>query len=193
MKRTIKGEPFAFPTPVFIVASYNEDMTPNAMNAAWAGASVSNPPCITVSIQKPRKSYDNIAKTKEFTVNIPNEKYIKEADYFGMVSGHKTAKFEDTKLTAVKAEYVNAPYIEEFPINIECRVKQITEIGTHFIIIGEILNVIANEECFNENGKVTLENSGAVVYDPISRKYHKVSDTIGKAFSIGKEFINNSK
>ena len=189
MKKQICGDPFAFPTPIFIVATYSEDGTPNAMNAAWAGVSVSKPACITVSIQKVRKTYENIMNLQEFTINIPSKKYIKESDYFGMISGYKSNKFAATGLTAIKAENVNAPYIEEFPVNIECKVKNVTEVGTHFVIIGEIVNVIADEECFNEKGKVTLESVDTIIFDPINRAYHEIGTVVGKAFSIGKEFI----
>ncbi len=190
MKIKIEGNKFAFPTPIFIVSTYNEDGTPNAMNAAWAGVGVSNPPCITVSIQKTRKTYENIMNLNEFVVNIPSKEFIIEADYFGLSTGFKTNKFDDTGLNAVKAQNVNAPYIEEFPINIECKVINVTEIGSHFIIIGEVNGAQANEECFNESGKVDFENSAQIVFDPINLAYHEVGKNIGKSFSIGKEFIN---
>ncbi len=188
MKKKITGEPFAFPTPIFIVATYNEDGSPNAMNAAWAGVSVSKPPCLTVSLQGQRKTYENIKRTGEFTVNIPNKKTMKEADYFGMISGHKTNKFADTGLTATKAEFVDAPFIEEFPVCFECKVREITEIGTHCIIIGEILNSMADESLFNENGKASLENADGFIFDPVTLTYLNVGEVVGKAFSIGREF-----
>ncbi len=189
MKKTITGEPFAFPTPIFIIGTYDQDGTPNAMNAAWAGVSVSAPPCVTVSVRKERKTYENIQELKEFTVNIPNKSVLKEADYFGMISGHKAQKFEAVGLTAVKAEHVNAPYIEEFPVNFECKVVETTEIGSHIIIIGEILNAMADEGCFNENGKVTLHGSGAVAFDPTTRNYHEIGEVAARAFSYGKDLL----
>ena len=179
--------PFAFPTPVFIIGTYDENGNPNVMNAAWGGICNSIPPCINISVRKERLTYQNLMSSNCFTINLPSEQYAKEADYFGIASGSKENKFEKTKLTPIKGEKVNAPYISEFPIAIECEVKEIFELDSHVQFIGDIKNIIADEECFDENGKLDIQKAHLIAYDPSSSTYYKIGDKVGKAFSIGKE------
>jgi flavin reductase (DIM6/NTAB) family NADH-FMN oxidoreductase RutF len=188
MKKNIGAKEMVFPTPVFIVGTYCEDGKPNAMNVAWGGICSSTPPCIAISIRKQRCTYDNILKRKAFTINIPSEKYIKEADYFGLISGKKADKIKDSGLTPVKGEKVDAPYIKEFPINIECKVIDTNQIGEHIQIIGEILDVKVDQDYIKENGIVDMEAIKPLTYDPASSSYYSIGNYIDKAFSAGKFF-----
>ena len=186
MKKSIGAKTIVFPTPVFIVGSYCEDGKANAMNAAWGGICSSEPPCVAVSVRKQRCTYDNILKTKAFTVNIPSVERIKEADYFGIASGKNVDKFQATGLTPVKSEQVNAPYIKEFPLVLECKLIDVHQIGVHTQFIGEIVDVKVDEDCVNENGMPDITKVNPMLFDPSASTYHAIGDMLGKAFSIGK-------
>ncbi len=188
-KKNIKAQPFAFPTPVYIVGTYSEDKVPNAMNVAWGGVTSSSPPTLSISLRAVRQTYKNILKTKSFTVNLANETLIKESDYFGLISGAKEDKFAKTNLTPIQSDFVNAPYIEEFPISIECEVVDIVEIGSHFQVIGKIVNIIVDEELLDEAGEISIEKANLLLFEPISNNYFSTGEIAGKAFNIGKEFL----
>ena len=133
MKKSLGAQTIVYPTPVFIVGSYDKNNKPNAMAVAWGGICCSSPPCVAVSLRAATYSHGNIMAKKAFTVNIPSEKYVKECDYFGIASGRNKNKFGATGLTAVKSDIVDAPYIKEFPLVLECRAardhKQALELG----------------------------------------------------------------
>ncbi len=148
MKMSLGIGPLIFPTPAWVVGTYDKEGKPNAMTTAWGGICCSKPPCVGVSLQKIRYSYENIMARKAFTVNVPSETYVKEVDYFGVVSGRKVDKFAATGLTPVKSNLVDAPYIEEFPLVLECRVIHTIEIGLHTQFIGEIMDIKAEESVF---------------------------------------------
>ena len=113
MKQSIGAKTIAFPTPTWVVGTYDMNGKPNVMTAAWGGICCSNPPCISVSLRKATYSYAGIVENKAFTVSIPSEDYVKEADYFGIASGRDENKFESTSLTPVRSELVPAPYMGE--------------------------------------------------------------------------------
>ncbi|HEY3423923.1 MAG TPA: flavin reductase family protein, partial [Negativicutes bacterium] len=120
MKKSLGAHTFAMPSPVWVVGTYGENGEPNIMTAAWGSICCSVPPCVAVSLQKVRASYDNILKHKAFTISVPSQEHLVEADYVGIDSGKKVDKFSTTKLTPVRSELVNAPYVQEFPLVLEC-------------------------------------------------------------------------
>lgn len=183
MKKSLGAKTIAYPTPVFIVCTYDNDNKPNAMVAAWGGICCSNPPCLTVSLRKATYSYGNLMEKKAYTVCIPSEKYLKEADYFGMVSGRDEDKFAKTGLTPVKSDLVDAPYIKEFPLIIECKVIQTVEIGLHTQFIGEIVDVKAEEDVLTD-GKPDIEKISPLIYAPEGRAYYGVGKKLGEAFKV---------
>ncbi|HOE69105.1 MAG TPA: flavin reductase family protein [Candidatus Omnitrophota bacterium] len=187
MKRSLGAKTILFPAPVLIICSYDANGAPNAMNAAWGGIACSEPPAITVSVREPRKTYENIMAQRAFTVCIPSEKYIREADYVGIVSGKKEDKFKATGLTAVKADKVNAPYIQEFPLTVECRLMQTVRLGSHTQFIGEVLDVKADESVLNAKGFPDVEKMKAFMFDPATGSYYGAGKFLGQAFSIGKK------
>lgn len=189
MKTSIGAKDIVFPTPVFIVATYCEDGSPNAMNVAWGGICSSNPPCIAISIREQRCTYENIIRRNAFTINIPSEQYAKEADYFGIVSGKTVDKFEASGLTPVKSDFVDAPYIKEFPLNIECKVIDVFKIGEHTQFIGKIMDIKVDEDCTGINGLPDIEKIKPMLYDPAAIQYNAVGKVVEKAFSAGKEII----
>ena len=144
-KISLGANSFAPITPVWVVGTYDHAGKPNAMTAAWAGVCCSKPPCVYVSLRKATYTYDNLVGRKAFTVSFPSEAYVKEADYFGMASGRDSDKFAVTKLTPVKSDLVDAPYVGEFPGVLECKVINVVEIGLHTMFIGEVLDVKADK------------------------------------------------
>jgi flavin reductase (DIM6/NTAB) family NADH-FMN oxidoreductase RutF len=185
MKKSIGAKTFAMPTPVWVVGSYGENGEPNIMTAAWGGICSSAPPCVTVSLQKPRASYDNILKHKAFTVSIPSQKFISEADYAGIASGRDTDKFAVASLTPVKSDLVDAPYVQEFPLILECRLLQTVEVGIHTLFIGEIVDVKADETVLGDNGLPVLGKVDPFSFSPSERVYYGMGENIGQAFSVG--------
>jgi len=186
VKKSLGAKTLVYPTPVFIVGTYDQEGKPNAMTAAWGGICCSSPPCVAIALQKVRYSYENLVVKKAFTVNIPSEKFAREADYFGIVTGRKEEKFAKTGLTAVKSELVDAPYIKEFPLNLECKVIQVIEIGLHTQFIGEILDVKIDES-LQVNEQPIIEKIKPMLYAPDNSSYYGVGEYIGRAFSIGKD------
>lgn len=116
MKLALPPQPILLPSPVLVVGTYGPEGKPNIMTAAWGGIACSKPPCVSVSLREATLTYHNIIQAGAFTVNIPSERYFKEADYVGMMSGRDCDKFEDTRLTPTRSKLVNAPIVEEFPM-----------------------------------------------------------------------------
>ncbi len=188
MKKSLGAKTIVYPTPVFIVGTYDENEEPDVMAAAWGGISCSNPPCVSISLQKHRYTLKNINERKAFTISIPSEEYVAEADYFGIVSGKDENKFEKTGLTPVKSELVDAPYVEEFPLVLECKAINTLDLGMHVQITGEILDVKLDEKAATDTGKPDIEKIKPFTYDPAAISYHAVGENLGRAFNLGKKF-----
>jgi flavin reductase (DIM6/NTAB) family NADH-FMN oxidoreductase RutF len=186
MKKSLGAKTLIYPTPVWIVGSYDKDGKPNAMTIAWGGICCSKPPCVAIALRKATYTYGNVMEKKAFTLNVPSEQYAKEADYFGIVSGKNIDKFSATKLTPVRSELVDAPFILEFPLVLECKVIHTFEIGLHTQFIGEILDVKSEESMLGENGKPDIRKIMPILFVPDALTYHKAGEYIGDAFSIGK-------
>jgi len=178
---------FAPVTPVWVVGTYDHDGRPNVMTAAWAGICCSKPPCVYVSLRKATYTYGNLMERKAFTISFPSEAYVKEVDYFGLVSGRECDKLSTTKLTPVKSDVVDAPYVKEFPVVLECKIIKVVEIGLHTEFIGEILDVKAQQTVLNENKIPDVEKVKPLVCSLANMSYRKVGENAGKSFSIGKE------
>jgi len=186
MKRSLGAKVLASPTPVWVVGTYDREGKPNVMAAAWAGICCSSPPCVTVSLRKATYSYDAILERKAFTISIPSEHHAVDADYFGIASGRDVNKFEATRLTAVRSEFVNAPYVGEFPLVLECSLLQVHEIDLHTMFIGEIKDVKADESVLGAHGLLDILKVKPFIFDPGSKTYYRVGEPVGRAFSIGK-------
>lgn len=186
MKKSLGAKTLLYPTPVLVIGTYDSNGRANAMTASWGGICCSTPPCIAVSIRKATYTYGNLMEKEAFTVNIPSEDQIKAADYFGMVSGKNEDKFKAVRLTPVKGELVNAPYIEEFHLVIECRLAQSIELGSHTQFIGEVMAVRADESVLGEGEVPDVEKLRPVIFTPVSRNYYGIGRFVGKAFSVGK-------
>ena len=194
MKQSLGVKPLAFPTPVWCIGTYDKTGKPNVMTAAWAGICCSKPPCVTVSLRKATYSYGNIMEKKAYTVSIPSEKYACEADFFGIASGRDLNKFERSGLTPVRSEIVEAPYVGEFPMVLECKMVHSYEIGLHTYFVGEILDVKADENVLNQKtGLPDMEKIKPILFGPEIRTYHGVGALIGSAFDIGMDLYRGEK
>ena len=188
MKKDLGAKTILFPTPVLVVATYDAAGKPNAMTAAWGGICCSDPPCVTVSLRKATYTYDSLTARKAYTVNIPGKAQAKEADYIGLASGRDEDKFASTGLTPVKSAFVDAPYIEEFPVSLECKIVHIADLGLHTLFVGEVLNAKVDAALVEEGGLPMIEQVMPLLFAPNSRNYYTVGEEVGKAFSIGKAF-----
>jgi flavin reductase (DIM6/NTAB) family NADH-FMN oxidoreductase RutF len=188
MKLTLPAQTILLPSPVLIIGTYSPDGKPNIMNAAWGGIASSKPPCISVSLREATLSYHNIKQTEAFTVNIPSEKFLKEADYVGIVSGREHDKFSETGLTAEKSKLVNAPIVKEFPYALECKLIEQIDLGLHTMFIGEILGMVADSEVLNTKQIPDIEKVRPMIFGSFgSMAYYNIGEKLGDAFSIGKE------
>jgi flavin reductase (DIM6/NTAB) family NADH-FMN oxidoreductase RutF len=186
MKKSLGAKTIVYPAPVFVVGTYDEAGKANVMTAAWGGICCSNPPCLAVSMRKATYSYGNILKRKAFTVSIPSDTYVREADYFGLVSGRNSEKLTAAGLTAVRSDLVEAPYVLEFPFVLELRLLKSVEIGLHTQFIGEILDVKAEDSVLGEDGIPDVEKIRPFMFAPEVRAYYGMGPYLGKAFSMGK-------
>jgi len=186
MKKSLGANTLAQPTPVWIIGSYDEAGKPNIMTIAWGGICCSKPPCVTISLRKERHTYAAVMLRKAFTVNIPSQAHAPEADYVGMVSGAKVDKFAATKLTAVRSDLVDAPYVQEFPLVLECRLIETLDLGAHTQFIGEILDVKADESVLAPEGHIDPAKLRPIIYTPGASQYYGLGELVGKAFSLGK-------
>ena len=187
MKRSLGAKTIVYPTPVFVVGTYDKGSRPNIMTAAWGGICCSKPPCVAVSLRKATYTYGNILEQQAFTISIPSQHHAKLADYCGLVSGKSHDKFADTGLTPVKSDLVNAPYVKEFPLILECKVLDTFEIGLHTQFIGEIMDVKADEGILGEKELPEIEKVKPILFAPENLDYYAVGQYLGKAFSIGKQ------
>lgn len=185
MKKSLGAKTLVYPTPVLVICTYDNEGNPNAMTAAWGGICCSSPPCIAISLRKATYTYGNLMAKKAFTINIPSENHVRDADYFGIVSGEKEDKFAKTGLTPVKGDFVDAPYISEFPVNIECKVIHVIELGLHTQFIGEVLDAKIDVTVQEKGDQPIIEQIKPLLFAPDSRNYYVIGKQIAQAFSIG--------
>lgn len=179
MRKDFGPKPILYPMPVLILGTYNKDGTPNAMNAAWGGICGENKIIIDLG---GHRTTDNLLRNKAFTVAVADAAHVVEADYVGVVSGNEVPdKVARAGLHTVASSRVNAPIIEEFPITLECRLLRVTEEG----VVGEILNVCADERVLDGAGQIDPSKVEAITYDPVGHTYIKLGDVVGHAFSDG--------
>lgn len=184
MRKNFGVKTWLYPMPVFIVAAYDNEGNPNAMNAAWGGIYTDN--MIGICLSEEHKTTQNILATRSFTVSMATADQVVACDYVGIVSGNKEPdKFHKAGFHATKSEFVNAPLIDELPMALECElVSYDTE--TCFMV-GKIVNVSADEKILNESGKIDLSKLRPITYDPCNHDYLEIGPKAGNAFSDGKK------
>lgn len=191
MFESIGAKPLVFTTPVWIVGTYDLDGKPNVMTASWGGVCCSKPPCVNVCLRKATYSFAGLVKHAAFTVNVPSEQLAREADFFGRASGRSTDKLAATGLTAVRSELVDAPYLDEVPLVLECAVRHQLEIGLHTMFVGEILDIKAAPEVLDDRGIPDPEKVRPFVYSPEARCYHGLGEHLGNAGILDKELARD--
>jgi flavin reductase (DIM6/NTAB) family NADH-FMN oxidoreductase RutF len=185
MKKSIGAGTLAVPSPVWVVGTYDEAGRPNMMTAAWGGICCSRPPCVYVSLREATYSHGNIMKRKAYTVSIPGEEYWREADYAGIASGRDTDKFRDTRLTPIGSEAVDAPYVGEYPLVLECRLKEVVGLGLHTMFVGEVVDVKADEDVLT-NDRPDIQKIKPILFGTGDRGYHSVGPRMADAFTTRK-------
>ena len=186
MKKALGPVTLAYPMPAFLVAAYDEEGKANIMTAAWGGICCSNPPCIAVSVRPERWTHKAIVARKAFTVCVPSAAQAAMVDFAGMVSGAREDKFSATGLTAVRSKVVDAPYVDECPLVLECELQATLELGSHTQFVGRILNVGIESDCLNESGQPDMYRIDPLLYDGGQKQYCRVGEPLGTAFSLGR-------
>ena len=183
--KSFGSKPWILPQPVLILGTYDKEGNPNAMNAAWGGQWDMHEIIISLGAHQ---TTDNLAANPEFTVTFATADTMLAADYVGIVSGKNTPeKMQKAGWTIEKAPNVNAPLFREFPMTLECRVKQkIDESETGFYLIAEIVNIVCDEKYLAEDGNPDVEKMELITYDPVHHTYIQLGKARGKAFSDGK-------
>lgn len=182
MRKNFGVHTYVYPQPVFIIATYDENGVPNAMNAAWGG--ISGTDRISMCIDRGHKTADNVLATGAFTVSMADADHVTECDYVGIVSGKKVPdKFARAGFHATKSEFVNAPVIDELPLTIECRLVSYDEETE--CMTGEIINVSADERILDENGKIDPAKLRPIVFDTVHNQYLTLGEKAGNAFRDG--------
>ena len=188
MKRSLGPKTLVYPLPIFLVGTYDETGKANIMSLAWGGICCSEPPLLAVSVRKERWTYKAILAGGCFTVSIPPATLAAETDFAGIASGRDTDKFAELGLTAVKGEFVGAPYVQECPVVLELTLHSHTDLGSHVQFIGEIEDCKVEDGCLNEAGVPVLAAINPLLYDGGAREYFQAGGPRGKAFAGGKIF-----
>lgn len=177
MRANWKPGTMIYPLPAVLVSCGNETEK-NILTIAWCGTICSDPAMCYISVRKERHSYDIIKKNMNFVINLTTKKTAYATDWCGVRSGKDFNKFKEMNLTSGKSTIVSSPYIEECPLNIECKVKQIVPLGSHDMFISEVVNVMADEQYLNKNGKLDFERAGLITY--AHGQYYELGKRIGK-------------
>ena len=185
MRKNFGTKAMCYPMPVFIIATYNADGTPNAMNAAWGGISEENE--ISICVDAGHKTVENLLARKAFTVSMGTAPYAVACDYVGIVSGNKEPnKFAKAGFHDTKSEFVDAPLIDELPMAVECEVISYDEETCR--LVGRIVNVCAEESILGEDGKIDAAKLQPITFDPVSHQYLALGEIAGQAFHDGLQF-----
>lgn len=186
MRKNFGAKPYTYPQPVYIIATYGEDGTPDAMNAAWGG--ISDDREISFCISADHKTTENILKRKAFTVSMADADHIAACDYVGLVSGNRVKdKLTQAGFHTVRSEFVDAPLIDELAVAAECRLVSYDPHSCR--LIGEIVNISVDEKVLNADGKVDISKVRPISFDPFNNTYAVIERTVGTAFSDGKALI----
>lgn len=181
-RKNFGAKPLTYPQPVFIIATYSEDGTPDAMNAAWGGISDGNE--ISMCLSAGHKTVKNLLQTKAFTVSMADAAHVAACDYVGIASGNTvTDKFAKAGFTATKSELVNAPIINELAVCLECKLTSY-DMETRRLV-GEIVNVSVDESVLTD-GKVDVAKVQPISFDPFNDAYHVLGEQVGTAWGSGK-------
>ncbi|HNR93925.1 MAG TPA: flavin reductase family protein [Kiritimatiellia bacterium] len=177
------------PVPVWCVGTYDEQDRPNVMTASWAGIVCSRPPCVAVALRDATHSCRGLQARKAFTVSVPSETQYVQADYFGMAGGKTKDKFAASRTTAVRSDKVDAPYVAEFPLILECELKESVVLGLHTLYVGEIMGVKAHPDILNGD-TVDASKLAPFFFSPSERAYYRIGERLSPAFAPGRALMD---
>ncbi len=174
-----------YPIPAVMVSCCKEGETPDIITVAWTGNVCSQPAMLSISVRKERHSYNIIKETGEFVVNLTSEELTRAADWCGVRSGRDYDKFKEMKLTPMKSQKVSAPGIEESPVNIECKVKNVLELGSHDMFVAEVVCVTVDDRYLDDKNRFDMKAAGLVAY--CHGEYFSLGKKLGKfGYSVAK-------
>ena len=174
------------PVPAVLVTVRGKSGQDNVLTIAWCGTVCSSPAMVSISVRKERFSHEMLRESGEFVINLVTEELVRAADYCGVRSGKNEDKFRTCGLTKAAASKVSAPLISESPVNLECRVKNILELGSHDLFLAEVVSVDVDEKLLDERGRLMLERAGLVAY--AHGQYFSLGDMIGSfGYSVKKK------
>ncbi len=183
MRKSFGSKTWLYPMPVLIVGTYDKDGNPNAMNAAWGGIYDTNK--VMLCLSDDHKTTKNLIESGAFTINIANTANLVACDYVGIASGNNVQdKFVKAGFTATHGKYVNAPIIDQLPMCLECKLEKINEDG---IVVGNIVDISADESVLGEDGLIDVAKLHAITYDSVHHYYVELGQKVGNAFSDGKK------
>ena len=181
-----------YPLPAVMVSCAEEGKADNIITVAWTGTICTNPPMAYISVRPERHSYDMIKNSGEFVINLTTEALVKATDYCGVRSGRDVDKFAQMHLTKEAATHVKAPLIKEPPVNIECKVKEIKELGSHHMFLADVVGVNIDTKYMDENGKFNLNDSGLIIYS--HGEYYGFGELLGSfGYSVRKKNKNKKR
>lgn len=177
-----------YPVPAVMVTAADREGKSNIITIAWTGTVCTNPPMAYISVRPERYSYGMLKETGEFVINLTTEKLVRATDYCGVKSGRDTDKWKETGLTPIPAQEVNVPLIKESPVNIECRVSEIRELGSHHMFLARVVAVDVDEAYLNEQGRFELQKAVPIVYS--HGEYYGLSSLLGTfGYSVRKKTV----
>jgi len=181
-----------YPIPAVMVSCQREGEKPNIITVAWAGNVCSSPAMLSISVRKERYSYDILKETGEFVVNLTNRKLAAATDWCGVRSGKDYDKFKEMHLTPLESRFVSAPGIAESPVNIECKVRNVLELGSHDMFVAEVMGVTVDEKLLDNKGKFDLRAADLISYS--HGEYFTLGEKIGKfGYSVVKKKTSKRK
>ena len=184
-KVTWKSGTFEYPIPAAMVSCGNMEES-NIITVAWTGVINTNPAMVYISVRPERYSYDIIKKSKEFVINLTNEQLAYATDWCGVKSGKDVDKFKQMHLTKQRANFVKCPMIEEAPVSIECKVKEIKKLGSHDMFIADVLAINADEKYFDKKGAFDISKCNLIAY--ANGGYYLLGKKVGKfGYSVQKK------
>jgi flavin reductase (DIM6/NTAB) family NADH-FMN oxidoreductase RutF len=188
-KKKLGPQPMIWPHPTVLVGA-NVDGKPDFAAVAWAGVAAGNPPSITIGLQPHRYSLKGIYQNRTFSVNIPSVDLVKETDYCGLVSGADTDKVKNCKFKVFYGKTASAPLIEQCPINLECEVSHILNLGSHMLVIGKVIETHFSEDCLTD-GQPDINKVKPFAFGP--GKYYVIGESFADAFKIGREIKGKTR
>lgn len=186
------------PVPAVMVSVADKEGNANILTVAWAGTICTNPPMLSISVRPERYSYHMIKETNEFVVNLTTKDLVKETDFCGVRSGRDVDKYKELGLTKSKMEHVSAPGIAESPVNIECKVRKIEELGSHHMFIADVVGVVVDDKYFDETNRFHINDTNLIMYShgeyfALGEKLGKFGYSVKKAKKIKNKRIKNKR